>query len=98
MILQALLLSLLLLSYMVVFIRELVNKFFSTSVFNLQPLQMAQLPFNMNINIGSDIIRGILQTQDLRVGQVNKSCIEVNIRELDRELSTGLSTLYTKSP
>ena len=37
----------------------------------------------------------LLQTQDLRVDQEKKSCIRVNTRELDRELYTELSTLYT---
>ena len=47
----------LLLSCIVVFIRELVNKLFSTSAFNLQSQQMAQLPSNMDINVNIDIIR-----------------------------------------
>ena len=38
----------------------------------------------------------ILQTQVLRVEQVNESCIRVNIKELNRELCIELSTLYTK--
>jgi len=38
----------------------------------------------------------ILQTQDLRVDQEKESCIRVNTRELNRELCTGLSILYTK--
>jgi len=38
----------------------------------------------------------VLQLKDLRVGQWKESCIRVNIRELDRELCTGLSTLYIK--
>ena len=38
----------------------------------------------------------MLQSQDLGVGQVKESCIKVNIRELDRELYTELSTLYIK--
>ena len=37
----------------------------------------------------------LLQSQDLRVGQVKKPCIRVNIRELNRELYIRLSTLYT---
>jgi len=37
------------------------------------------------------------QTQDLRVGQANESYIRINTRELNRELCTGLSTLYTKT-
>ena len=40
---------------------------------------------------------GMLQSQDLRVGQVKESCIRVNIRELDRNLCTRLSTLYTNT-
>jgi len=38
-----------------------------------------------------------LDTQVLSVEQVDESCIKVNIRELDRELCTQWSTLYTKS-
>ena len=37
----------------------------------------------------------VLQSQDLRVGQVKESCIRVNIRELNKELCIRLSTLYT---
>jgi len=37
----------------------------------------------------------VLQTQVLRVEQVDELHIGVNIKELDRELCTGLSTLYT---
>ena len=36
----------------------------------------------------------ILWLQDLRVNQVKEFCIRINIRELDRELCTELSTLY----
>jgi len=39
----------------------------------------------------------MLQLKDLRVNQWIEPCIEVNTRELDRELCTGLSTLYTRS-
>ena len=39
----------------------------------------------------------MLQTQDLRVDQANKPCIKVNTRELNRELCTDLSILYTKT-
>jgi len=39
----------------------------------------------------------MLQTQDLRVDQEKEPCIRVNTRELDRELCTGLSILYTKT-
>jgi len=39
--------------------------------------------------------RVLLQLQDLRVGQVKEPCIRVNIRELDRELYTKSSILYT---
>jgi len=46
-----------------------------------------------------EILTGVLlQMQVLRVGQVNESCIGVNTRELNRELCTGLSTFYTKTP
>jgi len=38
----------------------------------------------------------LLQTQDLKVSQEKEPCIRVNTRELNRELCTGLSTLYTK--
>jgi len=37
----------------------------------------------------------VLQTQALKVGQEKESCIRVNTRELNRELCTRLSTLYT---
>jgi len=40
----------------------------------------------------------MLQFQDLRVDQEKEPCIRINIRKLDRELYTGLSTLYTKTP
>jgi len=44
----------------------------------------------------------MLQFNNLRVNQRRESCIRVNTRELDkeldRELCTGLSTLYTKTP
>ena len=40
----------------------------------------------------------MLQTQVLRVGQVNESCIGVNTRELNREFCTVLSIFYTKTP
>ena len=36
-----------------------------------------------------------LQTQDLRVDQEKEPCIRVNTRELNRELCTRLSILYT---
>jgi len=39
----------------------------------------------------------MLQSQDLRVGQVKEPCIRVNIRELNRELYTRLSILYTNT-
>ena len=38
----------------------------------------------------------MLWSQDLRVDQEKKPCIEFT-QKLNRELSTGLSTLYTKS-
>ena len=38
----------------------------------------------------------MLQFQDLRVGQVKEPYIRVNTRELNRELCTELSILYTK--
>ena len=44
------------------------------------------------------MIGDILQSQDLRVDQVKESCIRVNTRELNGELCTGLSILYTKTP
>jgi len=37
----------------------------------------------------------MLQLQNLRVGQVKEPYIRFNTRELDRELCTRLSTLYT---
>ena len=39
----------------------------------------------------------MLQTQDLRVDQEKEPCIRVNTRELNRELCTEQSTLYTKT-
>ena len=39
----------------------------------------------------------MLQSQDLRVGQVKEPCIRVNTKELNKELYTRLSTLYTKT-
>ena len=39
----------------------------------------------------------MLQIQVLRVRQVDKPCIGVNTRELNRELYTRLSTLYTNT-
>ena len=39
--------------------------------------------------------RVLLQSQDLRVGQVKEPGIRVNIRELNRELYTKSSILYT---
>ena len=56
--LESLLLSLLPPSCMVVLIRELANKLSSTSAINLQPLQMAQFPSNMDMDIDTNIIRG----------------------------------------
>ena len=40
----------------------------------------------------------LLQTQDFRVDQEKEPCIRVNTRELNRELCTRLSILYTKTP
>jgi len=37
---------------------------------------------------------GVLQLQDVRVGQVKEPCIRVNTRELDRELCTRFPILY----
>jgi len=48
------------------------------------------------IQLGSLLARTVLQTQDFRVSQEKKPCIRVNTRELNRELCTELSTLYTK--
>ena len=42
---------------MVAPIGELANTLFSTPAFTLQPFQIAQLPFNIDMDIGSDIIR-----------------------------------------
>ena len=39
----------------------------------------------------------MLQTQDHRVDQEEELCIRVNTRELNRELCTRLSTLYTST-
>ena len=38
----------------------------------------------------------MLQFNDLRVDHRKKSCIRINTRELNRELYTKLSILYTK--
>ena len=38
----------------------------------------------------------LLQLKDLRADQREEPCIRINTRELNRELHTGLSTLYTK--
>ena len=43
---------------MVVSIRELVNKLFSTTTAALQALQMAQIPSIMDMNVDNDIVRG----------------------------------------
>jgi len=60
---------------MVVPIRELVNIQLSNSAFSSKPFQMTNLPFYMDMDVDSNIIRGILQTQDLRVGQKKEPCI-----------------------
>jgi len=39
----------------------------------------------------------MLQFNDIRVDQRKKPCNRVNIKELNKELSTKLFTLYTKS-
>ena len=39
-------------------IRELVNKLFFTTTTALQPLQMAQIPSIMDMDVDNDIIRG----------------------------------------
>ena len=39
----------------------------------------------------------VLQSQDLRVGQVKEPCIGFNTRELNREFCTKLSILYTNT-
>jgi len=39
----------------------------------------------------------LLQLKDFRVGQCKEPCIRVNTRELNRELCTELSILYTKA-
>ena len=44
------------------------------------------------------LITKLLQLKDLRVDQCEEPYIRVNIRELNRELCTGLSTLYTETP
>jgi len=38
----------------------------------------------------------MLQLKDLRVNQWKEPYIRVNTRELDKELCTGMFTLYTK--
>jgi len=67
---------------MVVPITELVNKLFFTLAINLQPLQMAQFPSDIDIDINTDIIRG-------------KSTFsrKVSSRELSTQFSAS-STLY----
>ena len=67
---------------MVVPIRELVNIHFSTSALNLKPLQMANLPSEMDMNVDYDIIRGRL-TFSSKVSLRSSSVI-----------SNALSTLY----
>jgi len=42
-------------------------------------------------------IKKMLQLKDFRASQGEEPCIRVNIRELNRELYTGLSTLYTQT-
>jgi len=37
----------------------------------------------------------MLQSQDLRVGQIKKPYIRINTRELNKELCIESSTLYT---
>ena len=39
----------------------------------------------------------MLQTEDLKVDQEKEPCIRVNTGELNRELCTGLSILYTNT-
>ena len=55
---------------MIVSIRELANKFFLSSAFNLQPQQMTKIPSNMDMNMSMNIIRemSMLQFNNLRVG------------------------------
>jgi len=43
------------------------------------------------------IQRTLLQSQDLGVGQVKEPCIRINTRELNKELCTRLSILYTNT-
>jgi len=40
----------------------------------------------------------MLRFNNLRVDQEKEPCIRINTRELNRELCTGLSILYTKTP
>ena len=77
---KPLLLSLLLPSCIVASIRELVNKLFSTSAINLQPLQMAEFPSNMDMDINAEIIRERF-TSSSKVSS--------------RELSTHLTASFT---
>ena len=44
---------------MVVSIRELVNKLFSTTAAALQALKMAQIPSIMDMDVDNDIVRGM---------------------------------------
>jgi len=72
---------------------ELCQKMLAMSRFTLWKLVEAILLYD----VIQDIII-LLQTQDLRVDQEKEPCIRVNTRELNRELYTGLFTLYTKTP
>ena len=78
----ALLLSLLLLSCIVVPIKELANIHFSSSAFSSKPFQMANLPFYMDIDIDCNCVR-----------RKSASSSKIDLREA-LILSNALSTLY----
>ena len=82
---KPLLLSLLLPSCIVASIRELVNKLFSTSAINLQPLQMAEFPSNMDMDINAEIIR-----------ERFTSSSKVSLRELSTHLTASFTPYYKR--
>ena len=77
-----LLLSLLLPSYIVVFIWKLVNIHFFSSAFSSKPFQMANLPFYIYMNIDGNYIR----ERSISLSKINSRKALI--------LSNTLSTLY----
>ena len=53
---------------------------------------------NFSISFLKVFKRMIVTTQRPQSGSMNRILYWVNTRELDKELYTGLSTLYTKTP